>query len=91
MDRMFKWIIECIVHVIYWDSIDKDLFSWPKFLWGLLFVFLIGSLCVTVWYKVYDNSVCKENEKDIHSLAFRLLLALQKLSPEDSLRKRLNR
>lgn len=63
MDRMFKWIIECIVHVICWDSIDKDLFSWPKFLWGLLFVFLIGSLCVTVWYKVYDIVRAKKKKK----------------------------
>lgn len=63
MDRMFKWIIECIVRVICWDSIDKDLFSWPKFLWGLLFVFLIGSLCVTVWYKVFDIVRAKKKKK----------------------------
>lgn len=55
MERMFKWIVECIVHVIYRDSIDKDLFSWTKFLWGLLFVFLIVTLCVSVWYKIWEG------------------------------------
>ena len=51
MRQLFEFILEATLHVLYWDVIDRQDFDLVKFLWGLIFVFLLGTLLVSMFYK----------------------------------------
>ena len=51
MRQLFEFILEAILRVLCWDVIDRQDFDLVKFLWGLIFVFLLGTLLVSMFYK----------------------------------------
>lgn len=51
MKQLFEYICEAILHVLYWDVIDSQDFDWAKFLWSLLFVFILATLLLSMFYK----------------------------------------
>ncbi len=51
MKQLFEFILESILHVLYWDVIDEQDFDWVKFNWGILFVFILVILLGFMYYK----------------------------------------
>lgn len=51
MKQLFDYIVEAILHALCWDVIPYEDFDWVKYLWGLIFVFLLGTFVVTIYYK----------------------------------------
>ena len=52
MKQLFEYIFEAILRVLCWDVIDRQDFDLTKFLWGLVFVFILGTLLVSIFYKI---------------------------------------
>ena len=51
MKQLFEYVFESILRVLNWDVIDRQDFDLPKFLWGLIFVFILGTILLSMFYK----------------------------------------
>ena len=51
MKQLFDYIVEAILRVLWSDVVPYQDFDWVKYLWGLIFVFLLGTFVVTIYYK----------------------------------------
>ena len=51
MKQLFDYIVEAILRVLWSDVVPYQDFDLTKFLWGVVFLYLLGIPLLTIYYK----------------------------------------